>query len=344
MKLSVAMTTYNGEKYIDEQLESLRFQKRKIDELIICDDGSADGTPNLITDYIKKNKLEHWQFIVNEQNKGFIGNFFQAIKKTSGDLIFTCDQDDIWQEDKLKEMEKKIQNTPQIQALNTAVRLVDNQGANLYVKKKRGYCNANILHSSIKEGELKSFSFDFLVKSNISPGCTMCFTKDLKEKFLTYEELCVKTKFPHDWFLNMLASLDNGCYYWNKEFTGYRIHESNTIGVETGDAESLTQVKSTKELREEIGKFHVERANFLNENLPLSSEQKKYIQKYLEFTEKRYEFLQNLSFGKLCTLYKYTEMYYNAIGFKGMVSDFLYGLKMDDLFRRGEGGKGTDTW
>lgn len=328
------MTTYNGEKYIEEQLNSLLHQKRRIDEVIICDDGSTDCTANLVTAFIEKHRLEHWSFILNKENKGFIGNFFHAIKETSGDLIFTCDQDDIWQEDKLLEMEKKMKDNPEIQALNTAVKLVDAQGKALRVKARRGYCNENILHKIVEEGKLEQFSFDFLVKSNISPGCTMCFTKKLKEKFLAYESQCIQANFPHDWFLNVLASLEEGCFFWNRVFTKYRLHEDNTIGVETEAIESMTQVKSTKKLREEIGRFHVERARFLSENLPLDSQNKKYIQRYLEFTEKRYAFLQTLFIGKLFTLYKYGEMYYNAIGFKGILSDLLYGLKIEGLFRR----------
>ena len=249
---------------MEEQLNSLLHQNRKIDEVIICDDGSTDRTVDIGINFIKKHKLEHWNFLVNEKNKGFIGNFFQAIKMTIGDLMFTCDQDDIWQEDKVKEMERKVQEHPEIQTLNTAVRLVDAQGEDLYVKVKRGYSNGNILHKSVEQGALEQFSFEFLVKSNISPGCTMCFTKELKEKFLAYEELCIQAKFPHVWFLNVLAYLEEGCYYWNKAFTKYRIHEENTIGVETENVESMTKVKSTKELREDIGRFHLERAKFLN--------------------------------------------------------------------------------
>lgn len=93
-KISVAMTTYNGSKYIIKQLDSLKNQSRKIDELVICDDCSTDNTVELVNDYIKSNNLEGWNMYSNENNLGFINNFKQAIKKTTGDIIFLCDQDD----------------------------------------------------------------------------------------------------------------------------------------------------------------------------------------------------------------------------------------------------------
>lgn len=80
-KISVAMTTYNGSNYIIKQLDSLKNQSRKIDELIICDDCSTDNTVELVNDYIKSNNLEGWNIYSNENNLGFINNFKQAIKK-----------------------------------------------------------------------------------------------------------------------------------------------------------------------------------------------------------------------------------------------------------------------
>lgn len=73
-KISVAMTTYNGSKYIIKQLDSLKNQSRKIDELVICDDCSTDNTVELVNDYIKSNNLEGWNIYSNENNLGFINN------------------------------------------------------------------------------------------------------------------------------------------------------------------------------------------------------------------------------------------------------------------------------
>ena len=79
MKVSVAMTTYNGELYLIEQLDSLREQEMKIDQLVICDDGSKDDTVKIVNEYISKYNLEDsWQIIQNEKNLGYADNFHKA--------------------------------------------------------------------------------------------------------------------------------------------------------------------------------------------------------------------------------------------------------------------------
>ena len=69
MKISVAMATYNGEKYIERQLDSIRMQTREVDEVIICDDQSKDRTVEVIEKYIEQHQLQGWSISVNEENK-----------------------------------------------------------------------------------------------------------------------------------------------------------------------------------------------------------------------------------------------------------------------------------
>jgi glycosyltransferase involved in cell wall biosynthesis len=75
MSVSVVITTYNGEKYIVDQLESLRNQTRKIDEVLIYDDGSTDSTSMIVENFIKDFKLENWHFIVNKKKQGLEKKF-----------------------------------------------------------------------------------------------------------------------------------------------------------------------------------------------------------------------------------------------------------------------------
>ena len=85
------MTTYNGERFLPEMLESLRNQTRKIDELFIFDDGSTDSTVCLIENYIDKYGLENWKIRQNEINLGWEKNFVQGLNQAKGDVIFPCD-------------------------------------------------------------------------------------------------------------------------------------------------------------------------------------------------------------------------------------------------------------
>lgn len=335
MKVSVVMATYNGENYIKEQLESLRNQTYPIDEIIICDDRSKDSTVSIVKEYIEKYELTNWNITVNENNKGFIGNFFGALENTTGDVIFMCDQDDVWNEDKVGKMLEYIQEHPHVEALNTAVSLIDETGNLISVKNKRGYSNSNILHKIVKENEWESMDFPFLVRGNVSPGCTMCITRALKEKVLPFAGLCVEHKFPHDWFFNLMASLECHTVFYNRAFTGYRMHENNTIGLaDNNDNETVIVMKSTRELRQNIGVFHLKRAELIYHNLPLNREQKRYMESYLRFVEKRYEYLQNFSFIKWLRVLGCGKIYVQSIELKGVISDFLYACKLDKIIRR----------
>lgn len=109
MKVSVAMCTYNGEKYIEEQLNSILHQT-KIDEIIICDDGSKDKTLEICNEILKSSNVEYTLKL--NKNLGFAKNFYQAITLCSGDIIFFCDQDDIWKENKIDLMCQVFNNDP----------------------------------------------------------------------------------------------------------------------------------------------------------------------------------------------------------------------------------------
>ena len=111
------MTTYNGEKYVEEQLDSIRVQTRKADEVLIFDDQSSGKTVKIIQNYIGDNKLNNWKIPVNAVNKGWRKNFFEGIQETSGDVIFLCNQDDIWVSDKIEKMVQFLEQNEKISVL-----------------------------------------------------------------------------------------------------------------------------------------------------------------------------------------------------------------------------------
>lgn len=124
MKVSIAMTTYNGAKYLQEQLDSFVIQSSMPHELIVCDDGSTDSTIEILETF-----RQHAPFIVhihrNEANLGFTKNFEKALSKCTGDLIFLSDQDDIWYPNKIKILEKTFECHPDKQILIHDGDLVD---------------------------------------------------------------------------------------------------------------------------------------------------------------------------------------------------------------------------
>lgn len=105
--ISVCLATYNGEKYIIEQINSILSQLLDNDEIIISDDNSTDNTLSLIRsigDYRIK-------IFINDLGQGYTRNFENAIKKSSGEFIFLCDQDDVWIENKVSTMMSALQRS-----------------------------------------------------------------------------------------------------------------------------------------------------------------------------------------------------------------------------------------
>ena len=124
-KISICIATYNGEKYLKDQLDSLVKQSVRPYEVILQDDCSIDKTVEIAKTYKKKLNLN---IIVNEVNLGFKKNFELVLSKATGDLIAPCDQDDIWSENKLEVLSSQIDNYSLIYSNSL---LIDSDGNSL---------------------------------------------------------------------------------------------------------------------------------------------------------------------------------------------------------------------
>lgn len=111
MKTTVVLSCYNGEKFIIEQLESIRNQTVPPNEVLIGDDCSTDNTFEIVKDYIEKNQLTNWKIERNHQNMGWKRNFASLILKATQDIIFLSDQDDIWYPNKIEIMVDALSKT-----------------------------------------------------------------------------------------------------------------------------------------------------------------------------------------------------------------------------------------
>lgn len=146
--VSIAMATYNGERFLREQLDSLLAQTYRNFELVITDDGSTDNTQLILAEYAQKDNRIKWQRSTHDM--GFIDNFTGAISLCGGDIIFLCDQDDVWYSDKLTKHVACYQD-PNIAWVYNEVRLVNEQGVSqgymtdtfpeYYGKKRRWILN-----------------------------------------------------------------------------------------------------------------------------------------------------------------------------------------------------------
>lgn len=216
MKVSVVMTTYSGDKYIVKQLDSIRDQTYKPDEVIIADDKSLDGTFEVVSSYIKNNHLEKWTVYQNQENLGVIMNFFQAMKKTTGDFVFLSDQDDIWEPSKIEEMLKIIGNRDEILILMSKENRIDE--------------NDEYIQFTDKETrDVRRISLAEEVRECLGAGHLIVIRKSFMDMNI---DALMKSGLTFDVPFCIAAAAMSGLYQYDKRLVKRRIHGNNTSGIQ----------------------------------------------------------------------------------------------------------------
>lgn len=208
-KVSVCLAAYNGERFISEQVRSILSQLGPLDELIICDDGSGDGTRDVVTS-IDDPRLVLRSFSLNV---GHVRNFERAISIATGDLIFLSDQDDVWSSGKYDMVVDCFLKNPDVQFVHHAVSTIDSCGNTL-----------SQFFNPLHEGRQTRILYLFrqLFKCQVI-GCAVAFRSSLK---------CIALPFPamayaHDHWLAIVAGVFGQVYFLNKPLVRYRWHTAN---------------------------------------------------------------------------------------------------------------------
>lgn len=215
MNTSVVMSTYNGEQYIKEQLDSLRRQTKQPDEVLIFDDCSTDNTAHIVEKYIQNNDLKNWRIEVNQKNKGWRKNFMEGMWESHGDIVFPCDQDDIWLPNKIATMSKLMENNKQIQLLvSNYIEFFDN-----------GYINFGPWKN---EKILQKIPLKKNYMSVDAPGCVYCVRRDLLDNSKKYW----RKEFGHDTLLWRMAELADSLYAIKQPTIKWRKHNNSSYSKE----------------------------------------------------------------------------------------------------------------
>lgn len=213
-KTTVIMSSYNGEKYIREQIESILAQDQKDLLIYIRDDGSTDATVEIIQEYVKTGRV----LIDAGRNLGAKLSFMQAIHNApKADYYALADQDDIWEVNKISVGIKQISELEDGKApvlYHSALKLADKDG-NVYATTGT-YNNIGFLN-----GENRSIT-----------GCTVIFNSKLMELLRVYNP----KSFPmHDaWIHNLCLAVDGKVIYDEEAHLRYRQHENNVVGGSKG--------------------------------------------------------------------------------------------------------------
>ena len=218
--ISVAMATYNGEKYIQQQIESILNQSRKVNEIIVVDDNSSDKTLEIINNL--KCPLIH--VYKNEGNLGYIENFYKAISLTQGKFVFLADQDDIWEKEKVELTLTELQNSEKNMAVCTGFSLIDQNG-NPISDINNYQINDFVLR---KHKNVENITLNRLAFGNVVQGCTYCVKRDVIDVYLSIHNLEVI----HDYQLMLIAATMGKVKYLNIPLIRYRLHGNNAVGFE----------------------------------------------------------------------------------------------------------------
>lgn len=218
MKLSVALCTYNGERFIAEQLRSILDQTRSVDEIVICDDHSKDRTVSVCEEILSKAGVEY-RIVVNEPALGVADNFLKCLKLTTGDYVFTCDQDDVWYKDKVETFTLEIEKSNKWLYFSNGM-LVDADNRPLHRTLW------DFFRVDVDKIRACDSPFVQILHKPIVTGAAMCLSRELIDTVDAIPE-----GFLHDEWFSLVASVACSIAPIDQETFGYRQHQNNVIGA-----------------------------------------------------------------------------------------------------------------
>lgn len=242
--ISVVVATYNGARYIREQLDSILHQTYPNIEVVITDDRSTDETMSILEEYAAK--YSNVRLYQNETNLKYVKNFEKGMRLAMGEFIAPSDQDDVWELDKLQV-------------------LMDQIGDHAII-----YCNSVLIDAQGKEmgqqlSDIKRLdSFDSCLNyaiGNSAPGHAMLIKKQVIEDCGTFP-----TMIPHDYWLGFVATFNSQVYFIDRVMVRYRQHDANVFGA--AKAADRTAPKAKKIAKSELQAKARERVYLLYQKIP----------------------------------------------------------------------------
>lgn len=224
MRIGVVLCTYNGERYLQAQLDSILAQNRLPDEVLVQDDGSSDATVEILESWAAQAPFPV-RILRNRANLGFVRNFEQAIVRCGADIIVPSDQDDYWRPDKLQRIDNVFAADDRLSVVFSDAEMVDE------TLKPLGY---GLLHAlNVTRGELRCVQKgDFLpivLRRNVVAGATMALRGARKDRWLPIPDGAY-----HDEWITLIAAACGELGYCSDPLIQYRQHTANQLGARRG--------------------------------------------------------------------------------------------------------------
>lgn len=214
------MATYNGERYLAEQIESIQAQTFRDWKLLIRDDGSTDNTRQIIEGFVASDSRISFINPDSTENLGVIKSFYALVKHGRADYYFFSDQDDVWLPEKLE------------LTLAEAQKHDPNQALMVYTDLKVVNQNLEVLNESMIRSQSHHANTEFIqeLTENTVTGGTAMINHALAERWTVTEDILM-----HDWYLALLATAFGKLVYIDRPTELYRQHDNNVLGARTLD-------------------------------------------------------------------------------------------------------------
>lgn len=299
MQITVVMATYNGERYINKQLESILYQSRTPDEVLIFDDRSSDDTVSRVEAFILEHGLsDRWKLSINERNQGWQKNFFTGLQAAKGDIIFFSDQDDIWLPEKIDNMTRVMKNEG-AGCVYGGYTFIDENGMEISGARER--------KSVAKIKNIKHFN------TIVTMGCRMCISREISDIYLNLGV----SAYSYDSQCGRLAYLYSKLVIIPETVIMYRIHANNTSGVDNAIEEgNSTKEQRIKEIEDNI--LWLDRLENYDKKY-MEGLKETLIENVIEFQKQRLRYLRK---NKGYHLFRIDHTYYRGISM--MMGDFAY--------------------
>ena len=234
--VNILLSTYNGEKYLAEQIDSIVNQTYTDWNLLIRDDGSTDNTVSIIKNYEEKDARIKFINSFQIENVGVHLSFKNLAKFSDADWYFLCDQDDVWKPNKVQVVKTIAARNPHKNTFAHRIGILEKNGKS----STQSFWDIDGFNpNSTNDSILKYLLFE----RNIFPGMSIAITKDAQQKYLPL--ISQEKKIIHDFELLIKSCRDNAFKVIDESLTRYRIHENQNIGFDKNFIANTTDTQKS---------------------------------------------------------------------------------------------------
>ncbi len=286
MRVSVALCTYNGERFLQGQLDSLSTQTLSPYEIVICDDRSQDSTFEILTRY-RANSSIPLRLTQNAENLGSTANFSQAVSLCSGDVIALCDQDDIWDRRKLETQARLLSDRADVGGVFCDGELIDEQGGAM----NRSLWDSLSFTRQMRRQVASGLGLQALGRQNFVTGATLVFRTELRSHFSR-----IPSGWVHDGWMAWMIATYSKLVMIPDRLISYRIHGANQVGVNLTSPVALLTGRDRRtaihQHEDELSRMNSLYARLPGTSLAREAEAKRLIEERIIFIQSRMAVLQ----------------------------------------------------